>query len=95
MKSVGTKLEVWKGHAEKTTGGLTKADLKQGKDGSVVSRDKSRSEKKNPWIKATQKARKQLIDEGVIKKDEACLLNKGSKGKEWYDRSKSIYETLK
>lgn len=95
MKSVGTKLEVWKGHAEKTAGGLTKGDLKKGKDGSVVSRDKSSAEKKNPWIKATQKARKQLIDEGVIKKDEVCLLNKGAKGKEWYDRSKSIYETIK
>jgi hypothetical protein len=91
MKSVGTKLDVWKGNAEKTTGGLKKSDLKQGKDGSIVSRDKSTVEKKNPWIKATQKAYKQLVEDGTIKKGDAVLLNQGVKGKEWYERSKSIY----
>lgn len=95
MKSVGTKLEVWKGHAEKTTGGLTKGDLKQAKDGSIVSRDKSSSEKKNPWIKSTQKAYKQLKADGTIKEGEKVLLNQGAKGKEWYEKSKEFYEKLK
>lgn len=92
MKPVGTKLDVWKGHAEKTPGGLKKSDLKQARDGSIVSRDKSSSEKKNPWIKATQKAYKQLIADGTIKEGEKVLLNQGTKGKKWYDLSKSLYE---
>lgn len=91
MKRVGTKAEVWKGQAEKTPGGLKISDLKKSPDGSIVSRDKSTGEKKNPWIKATQKAYKQLIEEGTIKKGEAVLLNQGAKGKEWYEKSKSIY----
>ena len=95
MKPVGTKLEVWKGHAEKTTGGLKKGDLKQAKDGSIVSRDKSSAEKKNPWIKSTQKAYKQLKSDGTIKEGEKVLLNQGAKGKEWYEKSKEMYEKLK
>lgn len=95
MKSVGTKLDVWKGHAEKTAGGLKKGDLKQAKDGSIVSRDKSSSEKKNPWIKASQKAYKELKSDGTIKEGDKVLLNQGSKGKEWYERAKEIYEKSK
>lgn len=91
MKTVGTKLEVWKGDAEKTPGGLKKADLKLAKDGSIVSRDKSSTEKKNPWIKSTQKALKQLKAEGTIKEGERVLLNQGEKGKKWYELSKSLY----
>ena len=91
MKPVGTKLEVWKGQAEKTSGGLSKSDLKQSKDGSIVSRDKSTAEKKNPWIVATQKAYKKMIENGSIKKGDQVILNKGKEGKEWYENAKSIY----
>ena len=95
MIPVGTKLDVWKGRAKKTTGGLEKGDLKQAKDGSIVYRDKSSSEKKNPWIKATQKAYKKLKDDGIIKEGERVLLNQGTNGKKWYDLSKEMYERLK
>ena len=37
MKTVGTKLEVWKGKAKHTSGGLTKKDLMKNKRGKVIS----------------------------------------------------------
>lgn len=37
MKSCGSKDEVWHGHAYKTKGGLTKANLIKNKKGKVVS----------------------------------------------------------
>jgi len=38
VKASGSKLEVWKGTAKHTSGGLTKADLMLNKRGKVVSR---------------------------------------------------------
>lgn len=59
--SVGTRAQVYHGNATQTAGGLTKKDLKKDrKSGEIVSKDKSKTEKSNPWIKAVQKAKKEL-----------------------------------
>jgi len=57
--SVGSRAEVYHGNATRTAGGLTKKDLKM-KDGELVSKRKSKGEKKNPWIQAVAKAKKEL-----------------------------------
>jgi phage terminase small subunit len=54
------------GVAHHTAGGLTKKDLKKSrKTGEIVSKDKSKSEKKNPWIEAVKKAKKELGIKGM------------------------------
>ncbi len=59
--SVGSRAQVYHGNATHTAGGLTKKDLKKDrKSGEIVSKDKSKSEKSNPWIKAVAKAKKEL-----------------------------------
>ena len=40
VKAVGTKLEVWKGQAKHTSGGLTKDKLMKNKRGKVISKKK-------------------------------------------------------
>jgi DVNP family len=57
--SVGSRAQVYHGNATHTAGGLTKKDLKM-KDGELVSKRKSKGEKKNPWIQAVAKAKKEL-----------------------------------
>lgn len=57
--TVGSRAQVYHGNATQTAGGLKKKDLKL-KDGEIVSKDKSKVEKKNPWIKAVAKAKKEL-----------------------------------
>lgn len=57
--TVGTRAQVYHGNATETAGGLKKKDLKM-KDGEIVSKAKSKGEKKNPWIKAVAKAKKEL-----------------------------------
>ena len=57
--AVGSRAEVYHGNATETAGGLKKKDLKMVK-GEIVSKSKSKDEKKNPWIKAVAKARKEL-----------------------------------
>ena len=42
----GSRREVWNGSAKMTSGGLTKADLMQKPNGSIVSRRKSAQSKK-------------------------------------------------
>lgn len=59
MVSVGSRAQVYHGNATQTAGGLKKKDLKM-KDGEIVSKSKSKDEKKNPWIKAVAKAKKAL-----------------------------------
>ena len=46
MKAVGTKLEVFRGHARHTSGGLVKSDLLY-KKGRVISKKKSLAGKKS------------------------------------------------
>jgi len=57
--TVGSRAQVYHGNATHTAGGLTKKHLKK-KDGEIVSKKKAKDEKTNPWIKAVQKAKKEL-----------------------------------
>jgi hypothetical protein len=59
--------------------------------GEVVSKKKATQGKKNDWAKATAKARKDMVDEGTIKKDEMVLFNQGSKGKRLYELTKMYH----
>ena len=56
---VGSRAQVYHGNADVTPGGLKKKDLKICK-GEIVSKAKSKGEKKNPWIVAVAKAKKAL-----------------------------------
>lgn len=61
---IGSKVQVYRGSARQTAGGLTKKDIlaiPQG-DGTFryVSKAKHNLGKKNPWIKAVNAARKKL-----------------------------------
>ena len=58
--TIGSRAQVYHGNADRTAGGLTKKDLKMDKKGEIVSKAKSKDEKKNPWIKAVAKAKKEL-----------------------------------
>ena len=57
--TIGSRAQVYHGNATETAGGLKKKDLKLVK-GEIVSKSKSKDEKKNPWIKAVAKAKKEL-----------------------------------
>lgn len=57
--TIGSRAQVYHGNADQTAGGLKKKDLKMVK-GEIVSKSKSKDEKKNPWIKAVAKAKKAL-----------------------------------
>lgn len=57
--TIGSRAQVFHGNADRTAGGLTKKDLKM-KDGEIVSKAKAKTEKKNPWIVAVAKAKKDL-----------------------------------
>jgi hypothetical protein len=65
MVSVGSRAQVYHGNATETAGGLKKKDLKMvKKTGEIVSKAKSKDEKKNPWIVAVAKAKKELKIKG-------------------------------
>lgn len=57
--TIGSRAQVMHGNADRTAGGLTKSDLKKVK-GEIVSKAKAKSSKTNPWIKAVEKAKKEL-----------------------------------
>merc|ERR1719464_744440 len=66
-RGFGAKARVLKGAKEKTSGGLTKANLVKSKSGKVVSKAASAASKKNfaksplrKWCDATKQARKEL-----------------------------------
>jgi hypothetical protein len=61
--TTGSRAQVYHGNATETAGGLKKKDLKMVK-GEIVSKAKSKDEKKNPWIKAVAKAKKELKIKG-------------------------------
>lgn len=85
-KSVGSRAEVMHCKAHRTTGGLTRKDLKM-KDGRVVSRVQAKT---NPgakmWMDALAKARKKLkIKDFVLVK----------KGEPLYETAVKIHEDMK
>merc|ERR1719473_594039 len=60
------KVLVLRGSKAKTVGGLTAASLTKNKHGRVVSKKQSMRGKKNTWMIAVQKARKQLKLKGFV-----------------------------
>lgn len=84
-QAVGSRAQVMHGTAKHTAGGLAKTDLKLNKKtGEIVSKDKVKSTKKNPWIQAVTKAKKAL---GIPKKEFTLV----SKGTPLYAKAKEIY----
>jgi hypothetical protein len=75
---IGSKAEVYHGTKEYTNGGLRKKDIIRIKDKQGNYRYKSRKQlkkgKKNSfikkWSKAVKRARKELLKEGIIHKDD-------------------------
>lgn len=84
--TIGSRAQVFHGNADQTSAGLTRKDLKLNPKGEIVSKAKSKDEKKNPWIQAVAKAKKSL---GIPKK-EFVLVTKGS---ELYKKAKSFYSS--
>jgi hypothetical protein len=83
-QTIGSRAQVFNGTAHHTTGGLVKKDLKKNpKTGEIVSRAKASAEKKNPWIVAVGKAKKEL----KIKKGEMVLVSKGTP---LYEKAKEL-----
>ncbi len=83
-QAIGSRAQVFNGTAHHTSGGLTKKDLKKNpKTGEIVSKAKSSAEKKNPWIQAVSKAKKEL----KIKKGDMVLVSKGSP---LYEKAKEL-----
>ena len=70
------------GKIDKTKGGLVKSALVMNKNGKVVSKKSSLRGKKNGWIAAVTKARKELKIKGF------CAIKKGTP---FYKKAKEIY----
>jgi len=86
-QTIGSRAQVYNGTAHHTTGGLTKKDLKKNpKTGEIVSKAKSAGEKKNPWIVAVAKAKKDL----KIKKGGSFEDHKLEKGSVLYEKAKEL-----
>ena len=66
MSKIGTKAQVYRGTADKTSGGLTREDLKRNSSGNIVSKAKSSVAKSNPWAEAVSQARKELGITGFV-----------------------------
>merc|ERR1712173_351632 len=85
------KLVVFNGNKEKTSGGLTKAQLTKNKNGKIVSKASSAAGNKaykhiSGWTKACQAARKALGIKGF------CIIGgKTAQGKALYAKAKSLY----
>merc|ERR1711937_1048281 len=77
------KVLVLRGSKAKTVGGLTASSLTKNKHGRVVSKKQSAAGKKNPWMIAVQKARKELKIKGF------CAAKKGS---ELYKKAKEFQQ---
>ena len=75
------KVLVLRGTKAKTVGGLTASSLIKNKHGRVVSKKQSLKGKKNVWILAVAKARKELKIKGF------CAVKKGT---EIYKKAKSF-----
>lgn len=68
IPTYGSRAQVMHGNAKKTTGGLTKKDLKYNKQGKIVSEKASKAAKKNKnLVKAGYVTKKGVF--GAIKKN--------------------------
>ncbi len=77
---IGTRAQVWHGTAYKTTGGLTKNNIMQNKNGRIVSKSKHASAKKEKrLIKAGYGTQKGKF--GAVKLHNSSRKNRSDKGK--------------
>merc|ERR1711904_464262 len=76
------KVLVFRGSKEKTIGGLKASSLTKNKHGRVVSKKQSAAGKKNGWMIAVQKARKELKIKGFVAV---------KKGNELYKKAKEFF----
>ena len=68
QKSIGSRAQVMHGNAKKTSGGLTKSQLKYNKQGKIVSRKASALAKKNNrLVKAGYKTQKGVFGNGEMR----------------------------
>lgn len=67
-------------------GSLKKHQLTKSKSGKVVSKKKQALGKKNPWMKAVAKARRELKIKGFV------ILNRGAEGKKLYNLAKKYHK---
>eukprot|EP00392_Amoebophrya_sp_AT5.2_P014108 g14246.t1 len=89
------RLAVWRGKAQKTGGGLTKADLKKNKKGKIVALKHSVGTKKkaqwkgcaNPWSQAVGKARKAMGVDGFL-----AVGGKSAAGKQLLAKVRALYK---
>eukprot|EP00931_Biecheleriopsis_adriatica_P076939 TRINITY_DN505_c1_g1_i1.p2 TRINITY_DN505_c1_g1~~TRINITY_DN505_c1_g1_i1.p2 ORF type:complete len:126 (+),score=43.30 TRINITY_DN505_c1_g1_i1:3-380(+) len=87
------KSVVFSGKKEKTSGGLTKAELTKNMRGKVVSKKKSAAGKKaykyiSGWTKAVQQSRKELGIKGFC-----AIGGKSAQGRALYAKAKSLLAT--
>jgi hypothetical protein len=84
---IGTRAQVWHGTAYKTTGGLTKNNIMQNKNGRIVSRSKHASAKREKrLVKAGYGTQKGKF--GAIKLHSSSRRNRSDKGKHHKRRMK-------
>lgn len=96
-KVIGTRARVLHGTADKTVGGLTKKDLVL-TPGGIRSRKKHKTAKKNSWITAVSKARKELKVTGFVKVQKPAAGKPDeskSTGEKVYELAKKIHEQSK
>jgi hypothetical protein len=107
---IGSRAQVFHGVAEQTSSGLRKKDLRRVKKHGEyrirtveeLKKSSKRSKESKDWSNAVKKARKELVSQGVISKDEFVpLLKKKStkltlaenkKGMKLYKLAKSFCE---
>lgn len=83
MPVIGTKRQVYIGTADKTSGGLTKKDLRKTDDGRIVSKMQRLHGRGNPWANAVAVARRELGITGF---------EPVKKGSALYERAMQIYK---
>jgi len=89
--TIGSKLRVWRGKCDKTTGGLKKKDLmKNATSGRIISKKRSVKSKNNPWIKAVSKARKFYNITGF-----AVIGGRTQQGQNLLSKARQIHKQLK
>lgn len=85
-KTAAKKVKFHRVRKDGSKGGLPKEKLTKSKSGKVVSKKKQALGKKNPWMKAVAKARRELKIKGFV------ILNRGAEGKKLYNLAKKYHK---
>ena len=81
MKTEGTRAEVMHGTARRTSGGLTKGDLKYNKSGRIVSKKKSQQAKKDKRLEKVTKSQLETFIKNHIEQTSKVNIEDGLKAK--------------